>query len=82
MSDKHLVAYPLRPTEPSGPTVDVLLALPLPADDVISHATDREVGGVPIRLASVADMIRLKQASGRRQDLADIEQLRKLEPAE
>lgn len=61
----------------AGP-VDFLNDVP-GADDYLglrSRATKANAGGVAVWVASYEDLIRMKEASGRDQDLLDIQQLR------
>ncbi len=82
IEEKGMVAFPLRPPDPTGPTVDVLVDPPLDVAAALARAEHREVGDVPVAVASVADLIGLKQVAGRRQDLADIEHLERLRALE
>lgn len=60
----------------AGP-VDYLNDVPGAAsyDDMRRRAIDAQAAGVPVRVVSLADLIRMKRASGRPQDLLDIAQL-------
>lgn len=78
IEQKHMVAFALAAPGPGSVTVDVLLRHPLEMDVALGRGLVREVEGVPVRLAAVEDMISMKQAAGRRQDLDDIEHLRRL----
>jgi predicted nucleotidyltransferase len=44
-------------------------------DELRAHATEVELDGFKVRVADVEDMIAMKKAAGRLQDLADIEEL-------
>ncbi|MGD9788266.1 MAG: nucleotidyl transferase AbiEii/AbiGii toxin family protein [Sulfuricellaceae bacterium] len=78
VKERHMVAFPLRSPENSAPTVDVLIGADLPFDEAYGRRLVREVGGIPVSLAAVEDMIALKEQAGRAQDLADIEHLKRL----
>lgn len=58
------------------PTVDVMLASPVPFEDLWAAASVMNIGGHEVRVASIQHLIRMKPAAGRPQDLADIERLR------
>jgi hypothetical protein len=75
---KNMIAFGLRPADIKSPTVDVLIDLKLDFDEAMERAVWRDVQGVRIAVASVADLIRLKEATGRPQDAADVEHLRRL----
>ena len=60
--------------------VDVFATEPMPFEQLYARATVRRVSGVDVRVASVADLIVMKSAAGRPQDLEDIEALRRLGP--
>jgi len=75
---KKLIAFALNSTVAGTPTLDVLLVHPLDVAQSLGRAEVRAVDGIPVRLAAIEDMIRLKQAAGRRQDLDDIANLQRL----
>jgi len=58
------------------PTVDVMLAPIVNFDELWAEAAVVTIGGVEVRIASVPHLIRMKEAAGRTQDLADVERLR------
>jgi hypothetical protein len=63
-------------TTNTRPTVDVMLAPVVPFDDLWTEAVTVDIGGMEVPIASIRHMIRLKEAAGRAQDLADVERLR------
>jgi predicted nucleotidyltransferase len=72
--DKGMLVFSLRP--PSGvPMVDLFLAHPVPFDDVWARSVTVTLRGVPLRIASIDDLIALKRQAGRPEDLTDIEAL-------
>ena len=58
------------------PTVDDMLAPPVPFDELWVDARVVSIGGHDLRIASIPQLIRMKEAAGREQDLADVERLR------
>jgi hypothetical protein len=80
IEQKHLIAFALSGL-PGTPTVDVLLKHPLDLDAAVARAVVQTVDGVPVSIASVDDMIALKQNTGRRQDEDDVEHLLRLRDA-
>ena len=60
--------------DPNDPRreVDLFAADPLPFDELWEASRVVSVAGVPVRVASIQHLIRMKRASGRPQDLADI----------
>jgi hypothetical protein len=60
------------------PTVDIMLAPQVPFEELWAEATRFEIAGADFRVASIPHLIRLKEAAGRPQDLADIARLRTL----
>jgi hypothetical protein len=76
--EKNLKAFSFhRPSRPLD-AVDVLIAAPLDFDTLSSHSEVLDAAGLPIRLASIADLIVLKRHAGRAQDLSDIDALERL----
>ena len=58
------------------PTVDIMLAPAVPFEDLWAAASVMNIGGHEVRVASIEHLIRMKTATGRAQDLADVERLR------
>ena len=59
--------------------VDILLAIPRDFDEMYASRLELVAGDLTISAISISDLIRIKEAIGRQQDLADIEALRKAE---
>ena len=74
IEQKRLIAFALAGA-PGTPTVDVLLEHAIDFDAALKRATVQSVEDVPIHLASIDDMIALKQNTGRRQDADDVAHL-------
>lgn len=66
--------------DPANPerSVDLFVREPLDFAELLAQAVARDLDGVPIRVASIAHLIALKQAAGRPLDLDDIEALREI----
>ena len=75
---RNKIALPLVAAAPGSPTLDVLIEHPLDFEAAYSRRERRRVAEVEARVASVADMIALKERAGRRQDRDDVEHLRRL----
>jgi len=76
---RNLQAFALRTPDMAGVTLDVLLFPPVPAAEMCQRALRLDVAGTPVNLASVDDLIALKQSVGRPIDIADIEHLKRLQ---
>ena len=76
---RNLQAFALRTPDLAGVTLDLLLFPPVAPADLCQRAVRLDVSGIPIQLASVDDLIALKQSVGRPIDLADIEHLKRLQ---
>jgi hypothetical protein len=63
-------------TTNTRPTVDVMLSPVVSFDDLWADAAVVRIGGIEVRIASIPHLIRMKEAAGRTQDLADLERLR------
>ncbi len=57
------------------PTVDVLLACPVPFAELLNESVIVTLGTAQIRVASVAHLIGMKQQTARSRDLDDVERL-------
>jgi hypothetical protein len=61
------------------PTIDVLLACPIPFTELLHDSVIVTLGDVQIRVASIAHLIGMKQQTARPRDLEDVERLRVLQ---
>ncbi|HEY8431850.1 MAG TPA: nucleotidyl transferase AbiEii/AbiGii toxin family protein [Sandaracinaceae bacterium] len=69
-------------TDPNDPLreVDVLVAPPVPAGDLIARSCLMEGAEIALRVVALEDLVALKRAAGREQDLADVRHLERLLP--
>jgi Nucleotidyl transferase AbiEii toxin, Type IV TA system len=73
--EKHLIALSLIGGKPETPTVDIVIHHPLEFKKAYQNKIERDISGTPVMLACIEDMITMKKAAGRAQDLADIKHL-------
>jgi len=75
--EKGLLVFSLRSAEHPATEVDLFVESPVEFDAAYRAALKLEIGpDAPATFLSYDDLLRLKQASGRPQDLADIDGLR------
>ena len=77
--EKGMIAFGLSSAQTNAPTVDILIDPPLDIDAALRRVEFRDIGNTRVALASIKDIISLKEKTGREQDMADIEHLRKLQ---
>jgi len=75
LAEKNLIALSLISSTPATPMVDIVIHHPLDFQKAFAKAVQRDISGTPVMLASIEDMIALKKAAGRAQDLSDITHL-------
>ena len=80
--ERDLLAFALRTPDIAGVTVDILLFPEVSYPDLSARAIELQVNDVPVRLASIPDLIALKQAAARPIDLSDVEHLRKIQASD
>ncbi|MBV6416062.1 MAG: hypothetical protein CMLOHMNK_00590 [Steroidobacteraceae bacterium] len=73
--DRNMTVFSLWDSTNTKPTIDIFLESPLPFEELWTNAALVELGGVNVRVVSREHLIRIKRASGRPQDLADVERL-------
>jgi len=64
------------------PTIDVMLENPVPFGELYERSGQVTFRATYIRIASIQDLIRMKQHAGRPQDIADIARLEEILSAE
>jgi len=76
--EKHLIAFPFH--DPARPfvSVDLLIQLPLGFDGLWERRTTLNVAGEVVPVMGIDDLIALKRAAGREQDLADVRALERV----
>ena len=77
-STRNMQVFSLWDSSNARPTVDIMLSPEVPFDELWPAASVMNIGGHDVRVASIEHLIRMKTASGRAEDLADIERLRTL----
>lgn len=77
--EKGMIAFALRTADKLDPTVDILVQPVVAFKDAYGRAIVKDLGGFPVRVAAIEDMIRLKSGTGRQKDQADIEALRRVQ---
>jgi hypothetical protein len=77
--ERHLEAFALKAPGLTGVTLDLLLFPRVNREEMKGRTVHLSVSGVLVRLASIDDLIALKEVAGRPVDLADIAHLRKIQ---
>lgn len=72
---KNLQVFSMRDERNPLLTVDLFAREPIPFDELWSRADSVTLAGRTIRVASIADLIRMKRTAARPQDSADIVEL-------
>lgn len=67
--------------DPSNPmrAVDLFVEAPAPFEDLWARAETVTLTGASVRIASIPDLIQMKRAAGRPQDLINIDALERIE---
>lgn len=73
--EKHMVVFQMRHSRPESTRLDIFVEEPFSFDQEYEHAFWDKVAGVRAPFLRFDELIRLKRASGRPQDLADIAEL-------
>ncbi|CAG0954358.1 hypothetical protein RHDC4_00293 [Rhodocyclaceae bacterium] len=76
--ERHMEAFALRAPGLAGVTIDVLPFPPVDFAAMNGRAIVFDIGGVPVRVAAIDDLIALKRAVARPIDLADIDHLTRI----
>jgi hypothetical protein len=76
--EKNLLAFALTTPEVAGVTIDILLFPSVDFAEMQRRAVHFDIDQIDIPVASIDDLILLKQAAGRPIDSSDIEHLKRL----
>jgi hypothetical protein len=77
LEERNLIAVTFSDPKIPLREVDVLVNPPIAAERLIEGAVVLDFAGIPVRVVSRADLIAMKEASGRQQDLADVVHLKR-----
>ena len=80
--DKGMLAFALREPHAGGAVVDVIVRPEISFDDLSARATIATLFGLPVRIASIDDLLVMKRAANRPKDLLDIVALEKIRRGE
>jgi hypothetical protein len=82
LAERNLVAVTF--TDPADPLreVDVLVSPPIDAVALLARAHVVDLAGTAVAIAAIDDLIAMKRASGRAQDLADVAHLERIRAGE
>jgi hypothetical protein len=78
IAEKGMAVFSLSSTRFPATEVDVFAQEPMPFDAMLARATEVSLGGTPVAVASIEDLILMKEQVGRPQDLQDAAELRKI----
>lgn len=77
--DKGMRVFSFWHAENPMTVVDLFVEHPIPFEALWARSVEVDLGEVRTRIASIEDLIRLKEQAGRPQDLSDIERLRAIQ---
>lgn len=79
MEDRNLMALTfIDPAEPLR-EVDLVIALPVPYDEIERSADRLKTGALELKVANIDVLIRMKSGTGRAQDSSDVDALRRIQ---
>lgn len=76
--EKHMIAFCLRPTSNTAPSVDIIVQPKVSFETMYRNRIEKDIGGVLFSVASIDDLIALKTGTGRQQDASDVVALNKV----
>ena len=78
IEEKNMKAFTFCSDKQPLGEIDLLIDSPVPYSQLKKRAITIEVQGTSIPVVSIPDLIRLKQKTGRKQDISDIQLLKKV----
>lgn len=77
-AERNLIAVTYTDLRDPLREVDILVSPPIPAAQLVAGAVTHQMDEIPVHIISVSDLIEMKRATGRAQDLADVALLERL----
>lgn len=78
VEERNLVAFSFYHKQNTIKVVDMILSHPLDFESSFSNRTVRRARGIEVYTASIDDIIKMKETTGREQDKSDIEMLKEV----
>jgi sugar/nucleoside kinase (ribokinase family) len=78
MTEKGMQVFTMVDRANPMRAVDVFVTAPIPFEDLWARAETVTLSGAAVRIAAIADLIDMKRAVGRPQDLIDVEALEQI----
>jgi hypothetical protein len=78
IENRNLKAFSFYHKKDNYKVIDIVLVHPLDFEESFKNRTVKKVKDIEIYLATIDDVIKTKELSGRSQDLSDIEMLKKV----
>jgi predicted nucleotidyltransferase len=75
---QHLVVFSLADPDDPFRRVDIFAEDPIPFEDLWARSKPVRLGSISVRVAAIDDLISMKRAAGRLQDLADVDALERI----
>jgi hypothetical protein len=75
--NRNMKAFSFNHKKDAYKVIDIVVVHPLDFEKSFKNRTEKKVKDITINLASIDDLIRTKEATGRAQDISDIEMLKK-----
>ena len=72
VATRHLMVFTLADPDDPFRRIDIFAEDPIPFEDLWARSLPMSLGSITVRVASIDDLIAMKRAAGRTQDLADI----------
>ncbi len=79
IEEKNMLVFQMCDPKDARRNVDLFVEAPLDFEEMWDRSVRLRIDDVVVRVASIRDLIAMKQVAGRPQDLDDIAQLEKLE---
>jgi hypothetical protein len=78
VATRHLIVFTLADPDDPFRRVDIFAEDPIPFEGLWERAQQMQLGTISVRVAAIDDLIAMKRAAGRTQDLADVEALERI----
>ena len=75
IQEKHMIVFQMRNPDRDSTRLDIFVAEPFPFEETYQHTFWDALHGVRVPIVPYEELVRLKTAAGRPQDMLDLQQL-------